>query len=181
MNNQNQQPQEDPLQTLVSQVRMLDENVSEMLQSGTSAESVIEDYLCPIMHAMAVAVEQSFAAISQVAQTASIALVTSERTLASETLQQIGDNLSEAEGKLDEILNKIPAEFRKEIEDIHALVNDSLFTALPWVSGELDHDELEALDEDIDESSSEETEYDQSEENLDSESDNAIEVEVTEG
>jgi len=151
-NKQAQTPDADPIQTLVQQVKMLDENIGSMLKSGSKVHDIIEDYICPILHAMAVAIEQSFAGLNNVAQTASVALITSEKTLAGETLTQVASSLTSADDMMVTFAEKLPPELLAEFNAIHDQVADALDTVLAWSdpNGESDEgdDEGDAEGED---------------------------------
>lgn len=149
-NTQNQTANTDPIQTLVQQVRMLDENIGSMLKGGSKANEIIEDYICPILHAMAVALEQSFAGLNNVAQTASVALITSEKTLAGETLNQVASSLTSADELMVAFAEKLSPELLSEFNSIHDHVADALDAVLAW-SGD-DESDAQADDESDDES-----------------------------
>lgn len=137
-----QEQQQTPLQTLVSQIRMLDEQVSAMMQQENGIQNVIENYICPILTALATALDQSFSGLNNVAQTASVALLTSEKTLAGDTLAQVADISAELEEKL-ESLKLSPTDDRNPLlESIKELNYELIELTLMWLRDSDDDEDV---------------------------------------
>jgi uncharacterized coiled-coil DUF342 family protein len=170
-----QQQQQTPLQTLVSQIRMLDEQVSAMMQQENGIQNVIENYICPILTALATALDQSFAGLNNVAQTASVALLTSEKTLAGDTLSQVADISAELEEKLEALTLSLNDEQSALLESIKELNYESIDLTLMWLRDAEDDQDI------FDDESEEDAGTGEGDETVDSEADIKTNVEVLEG
>ncbi len=164
---ENQNPsQVSPIKALVEQTQLLDESIEKLIKQN-GLEVVIKDYIVPIIATLTQAVDQNFIAMSNVAQTASVALMTAEKTVAAEILSDVADIsnvlVDDFSTLLDAIKDRLSAEElakAKEIQDLHLELQELVE---PWDSlDDLDDDELddangEALDEESDEELDEES------------------------
>jgi hypothetical protein len=132
-----------PLQALVDQVKMLDANISEIIAKD-GLEAVIKDYICPILSALTSSLDQSFVGLNEVAKSASVALVTAEKTLAAEVLSNVADisnDLSiEFVGLLESLQEHIKPEHQERLIAIKELLDELQEQVEPWAEYEDDED-----------------------------------------
>jgi hypothetical protein len=137
------QTNKSPLEALVQQVKMLDSNISEIIAKD-GLEAVIKDYICPILAALTNSLDQAFIGMNEVAKSASVALVTAEKTLASEVLTNVADiseDLSMAfVSLLEDFQEHIKPEHQAKLVAIQELLNELQEQVEPWAEFEDDED-----------------------------------------
>ena len=152
---------ESPLSNLITQIKLLDDNITQILKDEGS-ENVIKNYVTPILLALANSVDQAFQALNSVSQTASVALVTAEKTLASEVLENVAEITSEISEALTDLLtglsSKMDANDLAKAQKIEGLIAELYEQTESWLpSDDEDEDEDEDdSDEEADEDESEE-------------------------
>lgn len=153
---QNQNPQS-PLHALVQQVKLLDANISEIVAKD-GLEAVVKDYLCPIIAALTNSLDQAFVGLNEVAKSASVALVTAEKTLAAEVLSNVADISTELSDEfvslLESIQEHLKPEHQEKLAHIRVLLDELEEEVAPWAeeySDEDEEDDEEADDIDGDE------------------------------
>jgi hypothetical protein len=153
------QTNKSPLEALVQQVKMLDSNISEIIAKD-GLEAVIKDYICPILAALTNSLDQAFIGMNEVAKSASVALVTAEKTLASEVLTNVADiseDLSMAfVSLLEDFQEHIKPEHQAKLVAIQELLNELQEQVEPWA--EFEDDDEEGDDEESDEGDEEDDE-----------------------
>ncbi len=157
--------QQSPLQALVNQVKMLDANIAEIIAKD-GLEVVVKDYICPILAALTNSLDQSFVGLNEVAKSASVALVTAEKTLAAEVLSNVADisnDLSvEFVALLESLQEHIKPEHQERLVAIQGLLDELQEQVEPWAEYDEDDDDDDDDGEEGDEE--EEFEYEDEEE-----------------
>jgi hypothetical protein len=150
---------ESPLQNLIQQIKLLDDNITQILQEEGS-ENVIKNYVTPILLALANSVDQAFQALNSVSQTASVALVTAEKTLASEVLENVADITNELSEALTDLLTtlspKMDANDLAKAQKVEHLLSELYEQTESWLSDDEDDDDEEDGEEDSEESGDDE-------------------------
>ncbi len=135
---------ESPLQNLIQQIKLLDDNITQILQEEGS-ENVIKNYVTPILLALANSVDQAFQALNSVSQTASVALVTAEKTLASEVLENVADITNELSEALTDLLttlsSKMDANDLAKAQKVEHLLSELYEQTESWLSDDDDDEE----------------------------------------
>ncbi len=97
---------ESPLQNLLEQVQILNANIATIV-TEEGADGVIKNYVTPILLALTNSMEQAFLGLNSVSQTASIALVTAEKTYASEVLENVSDITTDLSVEISDFVTAI--------------------------------------------------------------------------
>ena len=150
---------ETPLQNLLQQIKLLDDNISQILKEEGS-DNVIKNYVTPILLALANSVDQAFQALNSVSQTASVALVTAEKTLASEVLENVADISAELTEAFSELLTSLSSKMTPEdltkAQNIERLLAELYDQTESWLSS--DEEDEEGDDEEAEEEAEEDKE-----------------------
>ena len=145
---------ESPLQNLLEQVQILNANIATIV-TEEGADGVIKNYVTPILLALTNSMEQAFLGLNSVSQTASIALVTAEKTYASEVLENVSDittdlsvELSDFVTSIKDRLNEADVEKLVKIENLLVELQEQVDS---WNDEDDDEDDEDDEDDDGDE------------------------------
>jgi len=150
---------ESPLQNLLEQVQILNANIATIV-ADEGADGVIKNYVTPILLALTNSMEQAFLGLNSVSQTASIALVTAEKTYASEVLENVSDITTDLNVEISDFVTSIKDRLNES--DVEKLVKiENLLVELQeqvdsWNGDDEDEDDDEDDDEGDDEANEDE-------------------------
>jgi len=144
---------ESPLQNLLEQVQILNANIATIV-ADEGADGVIKNYVTPILLALTNSMEQAFLGLNSVSQTASIALVTAEKTYASEVLENVSDITTDLSVEISDFVTSIKDRLNES--DVEKLVKiENLLVELQeqvdsWNGDDEDDDDEEGDDDEGD-------------------------------